>query len=54
MKQYLTQIALGRIVLHLGCVCRGGQWGYHLTAVRREIQGFFVNPGVVQRSRSRH
>jgi len=38
-KIQLTQKPLGRVLLHLGCLLRGGQWGFHWTGIRRELAG---------------
>ena len=38
MKLFLTEIALGRVLLHLGCVLRGGRWSFHWCGVRRELR----------------
>lgn len=40
-KIYLTQNAPGRMLLHLGCLMRGGQWKFHWAGVRRELAGLF-------------
>ena len=40
-KMQLTQIAPGRVLLHLGCLLRGGRWHFHLTGIRREIRSLF-------------
>ena len=36
MIQRLAQISVGRMILHVGCLCRGGRWTFHLAGVRRE------------------
>jgi len=36
-KMYLTRIAPGRVLLHLGCLLRGGRWDFHWGGVRREL-----------------
>lgn len=41
MQLFLTQSAIGRTFLHLGCICRGGRWRFHLAGVRREIRELF-------------
>ena len=33
----MTQIALGRALLHLGCLLRGGRWDFHWAGIRREM-----------------
>ena len=33
---------LGRMILHLGCLCRGGRWSFHLAGVRRAVAGLSV------------
>jgi hypothetical protein len=38
MKRFLAQIALGRMFLHVGCICRGGKVGFHMEGLRREIR----------------
>lgn len=32
-KSGLTNFACGRILLHLGCLCRGGRWAFHVPAI---------------------
>lgn len=39
MKFFLTQSAAGRLLLHIGCICRGGRIDFHLAGVRRAVQG---------------
>jgi len=39
LKIYLTQIALGRVLLHLGCLLRGGHQDFHWAGIRRELTG---------------
>jgi hypothetical protein len=41
IKSQLAQKAAGRILLHLGCVMRGGCWEFHWAGVRREMAGLF-------------
>jgi hypothetical protein len=41
IKLQLAQKAAGRILLHLGCVMRGGRWEFHWAGVRREIAKLF-------------
>jgi hypothetical protein len=38
MKLLLAQIAAGRMLLHLGCLCRGGGFRFHSAGVAREIK----------------
>jgi hypothetical protein len=38
MKLFLARIALGRMFLHIGCICRGGKVGFHLEGLSREIR----------------
>ena len=38
MKLMLAQYTLGRVLLHLGCLARGGQWKFHWVGVRRELK----------------
>lgn len=38
LKMKLTRHRLGRAVLHLGCLARGGKTGWHLAGVKRELQ----------------
>jgi len=38
MKLFLAQIAPGRALLHFGCICRGGNFHYHLAGVMREAK----------------
>src|SRR5882757_6301028 len=35
MKLFLSQIAFGRALLHLECICRGGDFRFHLAGVTR-------------------
>ena len=35
----LTENRLGRVVLHLKCLARGGKWLWHLAGLRRELFG---------------
>lgn len=37
MNLYLAKYTLGRMLLHLGCIARGGQWKFHWTGVLREF-----------------
>jgi len=37
-KMQLTRIALGRALLHLGCLLRGGRWDFHYAGIRRECR----------------
>lgn len=39
-KLTLSQSAGGRILLHLGCLIRGGRLSFHLKGVRRECAHF--------------
>jgi hypothetical protein len=34
----LVEFALGRMVLHVCCILRGGRWDYHWAGVWREIR----------------
>ncbi len=36
-KIHLTRIAVGRMLLHLGCLLRGGRRGFHWAGIRREL-----------------
>jgi hypothetical protein len=38
MKIMLTKSSVGRILLHVGCICRGGKWSFHLAGVRRQFE----------------
>jgi len=38
-KIQLTQAPLGRVLLHLGCLLRGGHWDFHGAFLRRELAG---------------
>jgi len=38
-KNYLTQIALGPVLLHLGRLLRGGRRDFHWAGIRRELTG---------------
>jgi hypothetical protein len=35
IKTYLSGNVLGRMLLHLGCLCRGGQFRFHVAGIRR-------------------
>jgi len=37
-KIQLTRIAPGRMVLHFGCLLRGGRWEFHWAGMRRELK----------------
>ena len=37
LKMFLTTHALGRVCLHLACICRGGKIRFHFAGVRREL-----------------
>jgi hypothetical protein len=37
LKFHLTRIAPGRVLLHLGCLTRGGRWDFHWAGIRREL-----------------
>ena len=36
-KIMLAKSGLGRVFLHLGCICRGGKWSFHWAGVRRQF-----------------
>jgi len=38
MRLLMAQYAWGRILLHLGCMVRGGRTAFHLTGIRRELE----------------
>lgn len=38
MKDMLTRNAVGRIALHLGCICRGGTVSHHWQGILRELR----------------
>jgi sialate O-acetylesterase len=38
MKHTLTKSRVGRMLLHIGCLCRGGKWNYHWAGVRRQFK----------------
>ena len=38
MKTMLVKSSVGRILLHVGCLCRGGKWRFHLAGVRRQFR----------------
>jgi len=40
LKIQLTRLAPGRVVLHLGCLLRGGLWNFHWAAIRRGLHCF--------------
>jgi len=39
LKMKLAQHTIGRVLLHLGCLLRGGRWSYHWAGIRRELVG---------------
>ena len=41
LKMQLAQNATGRILLHVGCLIRGGRWEFHWAGVRRAVARFF-------------
>lgn len=43
MIAFLTQIAPGRVVLHLGCLLRGGHWRFHWNGVKRQMPQCYKN-----------
>ena len=43
-KMQLTRIAPGRVLLHLGCLLRGGRWDFHYAGIRREIRKLIGTP----------
>jgi len=38
IKMRMTGFAVGRALLHVGCILRGGNWRFHLVGIRREIR----------------
>jgi hypothetical protein len=40
LKLRCCRYALGRMALHLACICRGGKARFHLAGVRRELRLF--------------
>jgi len=48
MKLFLSNFALGRMLLHLGCICRGGKKQFHLNGVWRELRKCFLS-GVMKK-----
>jgi len=36
-KIYLTQFALGRVLLHLVCLLHDGHWNFHSAGIRRGL-----------------
>lgn len=40
LELYFSRHPLGRVALHLGCICRGGKIRFHLAGVRRELRVF--------------
>lgn len=38
VKLFLANYALGRMLLHLGCICRGGKLSHHREGIRREFR----------------
>jgi hypothetical protein len=51
MKLFLARIALGRMFLHIGCICRGGKVGFHLEGLGREMR--HIGRFIVQLGRTR-
>jgi len=43
-KMQLTRIAPGRVLLHLGCLLRGGRWDFHWAGIRRETSRLIRPP----------
>jgi hypothetical protein len=37
MKLFLARIPIGRMFLHIGCICRGGKVAFHWEGLRREL-----------------
>jgi len=37
IKMQMTENGCGRVLLHLGCLLRGGRWEFHWAGVRREL-----------------
>jgi hypothetical protein len=44
MTYLLTQVALGRMILHSICICRGGRRDFHSAGIRREFRKMFRLP----------
>gem|GEM_PF-2288123 len=48
LKQFLSRFRLGRAVLHLSCILRGGKVSWHVEGVKRELlnakEGPFTPP----------
>ncbi|MDB6019378.1 MAG: hypothetical protein JWR19_3867 [Pedosphaera sp.] len=42
LKLIFCQYTLGRVLLHLGCLARGGQWRFHLLGIRREAKKLWL------------
>ena len=38
VKLLLTRVAVGRMLLHLGCIVRGGRVLHHLEGIKRELR----------------
>jgi len=43
MKCHLARNAGGRVLLHLGCLCRGGRWAFHWEGIRRECRRLLLH-----------
>jgi len=40
-KCFLARSSIGRVILHLECLRRGGKTRFHFSGVRRELRGLF-------------
>jgi hypothetical protein len=38
MKMFLVRHGFGRVLLHLGCLCRGGEAHFHMGHIRRQLK----------------
>lgn len=47
----LVEFALGRMVLHVCCILRGGRWDYHWAGVWREVRQMLRSVPGVKRAR---
>jgi hypothetical protein len=43
LKLFFYQYTLGRILLHLGCLARGGQWRFHFLGIQRKRKSYCFN-----------
>lgn len=51
LKLLLCEHRFGRMILHLGCLVRGGRVGFHLSGIQRECQNLFPSDQICSRTR---